>query len=335
MPIETGVTRVLARAVGVTAAGVLLTSGCAATPGSITMPGSIGRPETATLRVQVREGGALVVRRVPLEQYAAGAALSEVHPAADDEGLAARVYEVQAVIARSYGVSNRGRHQAQGFDLCATTHCQIYDPSRLTRSRWAATAREAARRTAGEVLWFAGAPARAMFHADCGGHTSHATEVWGGPAPAYLSGRRDAVDAAAVHAEWTADADVETLRAALNTDVRTAVGARLDRIDIAGRDRAGRAEQIVLRGTQTFVVRGEVFREVVTRRLGVRALRSTLFAVRKTRDRFVFTGKGFGHGVGLCQAGALGRLRRGDSPKAVLSYYFPGTVISRLTAGAT
>jgi stage II sporulation protein D len=294
------------------------------------MPGSIGRSAATPLRVQVREGGALVVRQIPLEEYAAGAALSEVHPAAGDVNLAERVYEVQTVMARSYAVSNRGRHATQGFDLCATTHCQIYEPVRFTTSRWAATARAAARRTAGEVLVFAGAPARAVFHADCGGHTSHATEVWGGAAPAYLSGRRDLVDSTAAHAEWTAESSVDALRVALNSDVRTAVGDRLDRIDIAGRDSAGRAEQIVLRGTQTFVVRGETFREVVTRSLGIRALRSTLFTVKKTRDRFVFTGKGFGHGVGLCQAGALARLRRGDSPAAVLTYYFPGASVGRL-----
>ena len=68
-----------------------------------------------------------------------------------------------------------------------------------------------------------------------------------------------------------------------------------------------------------------MFRDVVTRRLGARTLRSTLFSIRKTRDGFTFSGKGFGHGVGLCQAGALARLKAGESPEDVLAYYFPGT----------
>jgi stage II sporulation protein D len=295
----------------------------------MTMPGSIARTNAMTLRVQVREGTALVVRDVALEVYATGAALSEVHPAAGNDALAARVFEVQAVIARTYAVTNRGRHAKDGFDLCSTTHCQLYEPARLGTSRWAAVARAAVQRTAGEVLWFADAPARAVFHADCGGHTSNAAAVWGGIAPAYLSGRRDAVDSAAAHTEWTFEVGTEALRAALNSDVRTAVGAKLERVDIAGRDAAGRAEQIVLRGTRTFVVRGEVFRDVLTRRLGARTLRSTLFSIRQSRDGFLFAGKGFGHGVGLCQAGALARLRGGDSPEAVLEYYFPGTSLHR------
>jgi stage II sporulation protein D len=119
------------------------------------------------------------------------------------------------------------------------------------------------------------------------------------------------------------------MRLALNADPRTAVGERLDDIDIAGRDAAGRAEKIVLRGTRTFVIRGEVFREVITRRLGVRTLKSTLFTVKKARGTFTFTGRGFGHGVGLCQAGALARLKAGDSPDDVLGFYFPGASIHR------
>jgi stage II sporulation protein D len=232
---------------------------------------------------------------------------------------------VQSVLARSYAVSRRGRHDRDGFDLCSTSHCQLYEPARTTTSRWSTVARDAAQRTAGGVLWYADAPARAVFHADCGGHTSAAAAVWGGVAPAYLAARRDAIDSAAAHAAWRYEVAADALRAALNSDVRTAVGAKLDRIEVAGRDAAGRAEQIVLRGTQTFVVRGEVFREVVARRFGPRSLRSTLFSLTKSGSGFQFSGKGFGHGVGLCQAGAIARLRAGESPADVLRFYFPGT----------
>src|SRR6185436_8014695 len=192
--------------------------------------------------------------------YVVAAALSEVHPDAGNTEFARRVFELQAVIARTYAVTNRGRHAKDGFDLCSTTHCQLYEPVRLTASRWAPVARDAAVRTAGEVLWFEGAPARAVFHADCGGHTSGASAVWGGAAPSYLEGERDNGPAASAHTEWTFGTRAEALRVALNSDTRTAVGEKLDAIEIAGRDGAGRAEKIILRGTRTFVVRGEVFR---------------------------------------------------------------------------
>jgi len=293
------------------------------------MPRAAGKARVVTLRVQVREGSALVVRDVPIEDYVAGTALSEVHPAAGDDALAGRVFEMQAVLARTYALSNLRRHASEGFDLCSTTHCQLYEPARLSTSRWAAVVKDATARTAGEVLWFANAPARVVFHADCGGHTSDASAVWGGTAPAYLAGTRDDGPAESAHTAWAFETTSSALRRALDADPRTDVGATLDRIEIAGRDAAGRAELVTLRGTRAFVVRGEVFRDAVTRALGVASIRSTMFTVKKTRAGFAFAGKGYGHGVGLCQTGAIARLKAGAPPEQVLSYYFPGTSLHR------
>jgi stage II sporulation protein D len=322
------------RARGLPSAVLLLSAlagACAPGPGAVTLPRPMAVPRLTpvSLRVQVREGTNLVVREVPLEDYVAAAALSEVHPETADEALAERVFEVQAIIARTYALTNRGRHGKDGFDLCSTTHCQLYEPARLRTSRWASSAQGAVSRTRGEVLWFADAPARALFHADCGGHTSNAAAVWGGLAPTYLSGEKDGGPAETAHTDWTFEVPAQTLRRALNADTRTAVGVKLDRIDVSGRDAAGRAEMLTLRGTRTFVVRGEVFRDVATRALGIKSIRSTLFSVKKSRDTFVFSGKGYGHGVGLCQAGALARLKAGDSPQDVLFFYFPGTTLRR------
>jgi stage II sporulation protein D len=302
---------------------------CTPGPVRVGLPGSPTRSRAMPIRVQVLEGGALAIREVAIEEYVAGTVLAEVHPAPADGPSADRMFEVQAVLARSYAIANRGRHSADGFDLCSTTHCQLYDPARLRTSRWSAAASAAVRRTAGAALWFDGAPARPVFHADCGGHTSSAAAVWGGAAPAYLTAEPDGGPARGAHAAWTFETTVSALRAALNADARTAIGARLDRVEIGGRDAAGRAEQIVLRGSRAFVVRGEVFRDAVTRALGGKSLRSTLFSVKRTGDRFVFSGKGFGHGVGLCQAGAMARLRAGASPQEVLRFYFPGTSLRK------
>jgi stage II sporulation protein D len=151
--------------------------------------------------------------------------------------------------------------------------------------------------------------------------------VWGGKSPVYLAGLRDAGPATHAHLEWTFDTRLSSLGDALNGDSRTAVGTQLTAIDIASRDSAGRAEQVTLRGSRSVTVRGEIFREVVTRALGVQTLRSTLFTLRRNGDHLVFSGRGFGHGVGLCQAGAFARLKAGKSADDVLKFYFPGTKI--------
>ena len=276
----------------------------------------------------MREAGKLVIRDVPVEQYVLATTLSEVDPPAADARVLERMFEVQAILARTYVAANRGRHGRDGFDLCATTHCQIYEPARVGRSRWSAVAREAVARTRGEVLWFDGAPARAVFHADCGGHTSDAAAVWGGAPLPYLRGRRDDPPGPATHRPWTFDASVAEVHDALDADSRTSVGP-LDRLDVTTRDGAGRAERVTLHGgARSVTVTGELFRDVLARAFGQKSIRSTLFTVRRSSGMFVFSGRGFGHGVGLCQTGAFARLQAGASVDAVLSFYFSGTILA-------
>jgi stage II sporulation protein D len=203
-------------------------SACAPGPVRVAMPGAVAVSKTrvpTTVRVQVHEGSVLVVREVPLEQYVETTVLSEVHPDAADEALAEHLFEVQAILARTYAVANAGRHAKDGFDLCPTTHCQLYEPARLKTSRWAAAAHEAARRTSGVLLWFGDQPARAVFHADCGGHTSDATAVWGGGPVSYLVGAPDTCPTD--HSDWTLYTRNTALRTALHADQRTAVDQRL------------------------------------------------------------------------------------------------------------
>ena len=298
-------------------------------PGPVEGPAGPHEARTTTIRVQVNEGNALVVRTVALDDYVAASILSEFDPPEADRDVVERMYEVQAVVSRTYALSQRGRHAAEGFDVCSTTHCQLYDPARLRASKWADLAREATVRTAGEVLWFADAPAQAVFHADCGGQRSSAFAVWGGSAPAYLAGGLDDGPAADAHRQWTFDETLVAVRDALNADPRTRVGGTLDQIQVVERDAAGRAERVALKGTRDVVVRGEVLRDVLTRAFGVTSVRSTLFLVTPVRGRLVLSGKGFGHGVGLCQAGAFARLRAGATPETVLAFYYPGTRLRR------
>lgn len=281
----------------------------------------------ATLRVQVVDGTKRTIRRVPLETYVEGTILSEFAPAAGEAGVIGRMLEVQAVISRTYAVAHLGRHARDGFDLCATTHCQLFEPGRMRTSRWAPVAAEAVRRTASAVLWHGGAPASALFHADCGGHTSDAAAVWGGRALPYLTGVTDDGAASAAHRAWHYEATSDAVRRALNASAATRVGDRLTRISVLERDAAGRAVRLTLAGAQTRTVRGEAFRTALTRAFGARTIKSTRFDVRREGAAFVFDGRGFGHGVGLCQAGALARIEAGATPQAVLRRYYPGTTL--------
>ena len=286
------------------------------TPG----PGGVRIPS----QVLVRSKGRVIA--VPLEDYTFGTTLSEVNPSTESPAAAARILEVQAIIARTYAVAELGRHRSEGFDLCDTTHCQVYDPDRARRSPLAAAARAAVAATAHRVLTYHGHIAQTFFHADCGGETAAADDVWGGEAIPYLIAAPDEI-APARHRSWTSTITSADLLRALDADASTNVGRRLDRIDIRRRDVSGRAATLELRGDTTRVIDGDDFRAIVNRTLGDRTIDSTRFSLASTATRYTFTGTGFGHGVGLCQLGAAARARRGDSVEAILAHYFPGTVI--------
>jgi stage II sporulation protein D len=276
--------------------------------------------------VRVRTKGVIV--SVPLEDYVLGSALAEATPVNDTLTAAERIYEVQAVLARTYATAHVGRHRAEGFDVCDATHCQLYDPARIKTSRFAAVAREAVQRTSGEVLRYGRWPIDALFHADCGGSTAAADAVWGGPSLPYLMPRRDDLPVIS-HRAWNFTTTGDALRDAFNRDGRTAVGVRLTGIEIVGRDDSGRAATIALRGEHDRVVRGEDLRAVLNRTLGDRAIQSTRFTLTRQAGSYAFAGSGFGHGVGLCQAGAAARARRGDSVAEILAAYFTGASVSR------
>lgn len=272
-------------------------------------------------RITVRSGSGITT--VPLDEYVLGSVLAEISPLDESPATVARVFEVQAVVARTYAVAHEGRHRSEGYDLCDSTHCQLYEPKRIQTSRFAAAARAAVARTSGVILMYGTRPAEALYHADCGGYTASADAVWGGVGSPYLLARPDDVRSV-THRAWQFSVPTNRAREALNADATSEVGKRLDAIRILERDRSGRAEAIELRGEHTHVLRGEQLRAILNRTLGDRALMSTRFTITHDRDAYVFDGTGFGHGVGLCQVGAMARARIGEPVDSILSHYFTG-----------
>jgi stage II sporulation protein D len=284
-------------------------------------PHAMRREGPAHGRVRVQLDKQIV--SVPIDEYVRVVILSEFSPGPAEPGAVEKMLELQAVVSRTYALFPR--HRGQGFDFCASTHCQLYDPSGTKTARWAAAAARAARNTSGVVLWFDRKPARIAFHADCGGRTSAARDVWSGLEPSYLAALDDGGPAAVAHSTWRFAPPRPALLAALNADARTRVGKRLDRIDVVKRDDGGRVQVVALKGERAPLVRGEDLRAVLTRAFGFRALGSTRFDVAPLKGTFEFSGRGLGHGVGLCQVGAFARISAGANPADVLAHYFPGT----------
>lgn len=283
------------------------------------------------LRIEVGPRGSGTIERVDLESYVRDVVVGELSVASADARLATPAYEAQAIVARTYALAVRSRHAADGFDLCSTTHCQVFVRDQWRRSRWASAVDAAIERTRGRYLTHGTrSPIEAVFHAHCGGHTSAAAEVWRSVGAPYLRGVDDPYCVREQPADWTIALDLEVLRLALNRRSRTEVGQRLDGVQVLRRDAGGRVVEVAVSGTRAPVVTGEDFRLAVLAAAGARSLRSARFDVERVGTQLRFTGRGSGHGVGLCQVGLIGRLRAGQDPEHALLAYYPGTRIASL-----
>lgn len=285
---------------------------------------------SVTVQVPGRPGEPGRVLRLALDDYVEGAVAAEAWVRSGSEpAYAEKVFELQALVARTYALANLGRHKHEGFDLCATTHCQIYRPVPATHP-WREVIQQAATRTHAEVILYGGAPIQALFHANCGGATSAAHDIWGGAERPYLTSVPDPICARDPASAWRVSLPHDDLVRALDRDPRTAVGGRLDSIDILDTAPAGRVLLVALTGIRSPVVRGEELRAIIMRTFGARSVQGPRYRIRRDGQSFVFTGTGMGHGAGLCQFGAAARLRGGASPEEVVRYYFPGSTVGRL-----
>jgi SpoIID/LytB domain protein len=278
------------------------------------------------VRVRLSRGDATL--RLPLEEYVFGVLAAEGSVETELEAL-----KSLAVAARTYAVHNAGRHARDRFDLCDTTHCQrfAYVRDESVRPDFYELARRAVRETEGEVLRdSAGRVADSYFSAACGGRTADASKLWGvREAPAYLRGVAD--ESCNVESEaWTDVIPAARLLKALQADERSDVGARLDGVRVTRRDHTGRAEWVELEGQRRRRLRGWDFKIIVGRTLGWGVLKSSRFEVARAGSAYVFRGTGFGHGLGLCQAGAHVSAARGASHRQILARYFPGASLGEL-----
>lgn len=265
------------------------------------------------VRVGPASGATGRVTTLPLELYVARVLAGEGEPNAAD---AAR--QALAVAIRTYAIANAARHGADGFDLCDSTHCQVL------RAATAAT-RRAAFATAGRILTYNGSPAQLFYSASCGGYSQSADQAWPGAKYPYLRVAPDEV-----HQDdpsWALSLTLDEIDRALK---RAGFTGRLRSIRIAERNTSGRAARLEVAGLTPGVVAGEQFRMAI----GPVTLRSTSFSIETDGNVVRFTGRGFGHGVGMCVIGAGRRAARGESTAAILAQYYPGLELTSVNAVA-
>jgi stage II sporulation protein D len=265
---------------------------------------------TRTVALGAAGGGR--VEQIPLEVYVARVLSGEGEPNAPEA-----TQQALAIAIRTYTLFNTGRHAREGFDLCDAVHCQV--PRAAARD----SARSAARATAGRILTYRGAPAEIFYSASCGGRSEVAEAVWPGTSHPYLRARKDDV-----HDEdmpWMLEMSLAELQAHLE---RNGFSGTLKNVEVKGRTKSDRVAVLKLSGMQPERIGSYQFRAAI----GTTVLRSTAFSVKKRDDLLQFTGRGYGHGVGMCVIGAGRRARRGESVVDILKTYYPGLRIETLVS---
>ena len=271
----------------------------------------------ATIRIGVLRNGAYEIVPVSLENYVARVLTGEALPGSDPAAL-----EALAIAIRTYTLGNRTRHRADGFDICDQTHCQVM------RAATPATERAAAS-TAGQILFFQGDPATVFYAASCGGRTEKPSNVWPGAAdPPYLPSRDD--DGCGGTPVWSTTLSLRDLQRALRAAGFTGT---LRDVRIASRNESGRAARLALDGLSPAQISGQDLRAAVSRTLGWQYVQSASFELARSGDTVRMSGRGAGHGVGMCVIGSSKLAAAGRSAAQILRQYYPGTTIGPLTSG--
>lgn len=302
-----------------------------------------------------------VINVVDLDSYLRGVVPSEMPREFPPEALKA-----QAVAARTEVLKRSARHAAEGFDICATVHCQVYNG--MTNEAEATD--RAIRETAGLVLKKDGRIVDAVYTGVCGGHTENNENVWDGLAQSHLRGVFDgpgapdllggrlreeriaqrwiersipaycnttiteipaALEYTKKYYRWREEIPRLELERAIQAETGQRVGALLDIIPLE-RGASGRLRRVRVVGTERTI---EIAKELSIRRaFSPTTLFSACFVVEKVGSggalprAFIFRGAGWGHGVGMCQTGAAMMALKGFSFEQILQHYYTGVQIA-------
>ncbi len=278
------------------------------------------------LYIDIENNELRIINEVPLEKYLCSVVACEL---VSDKMEAVKA---QAIVARTFAYKNLGRHKAKGYDFCDLTHCQVYKGSSYEREY----SIKAVESTSNEVITYKGEIAEAFYHSTCGGLTSEPLEIWGSSSYPYLISIADCSPSGkdycsnSPHYRWGCYINDDEMYYALKQNDKTNPGDYLTSLEVFERGDSGRVTKVIIRGENTHIISGSKFRNSVCRVLGWGEIKSTDFDIQDSEYGYYFTGKGLGHGIGLCQWGAKSMAKEGYDAYQIIHFYFPRTKLEKI-----
>jgi stage II sporulation protein D len=269
-----------------------------------------------------------VINRISLEDYLKGVVPAEMPTGSGDSYFQA--LKAFSICARTYAVMKMGSNNSF-FDVYLDTRDQVYDGTDVENP----LSDKAVDETKNLILTYGGKPATVFYSAACGGHTEDAGNVFAGVEAPYLKGVKDgdppncSIEPGFNWQEiYTSKTIVDMLKSAGYISNENYI---LKNIEVKSRFESGRVNilQITLNkisGEEKIIkIEGNKIRSIIRTADNKHILRSTMFNISFTNGTVIIKGKGNGHGVGLCQWGAIHHSVDGKNYKQILSFYFPGT----------
>lgn len=243
-----------------------------------------------------------IVNAAPLEDYVAGVVQSEAGSKQHVE-----YYKLQAVSCRTYALTNQRKHLPEGFEVCDQVHCQVYK-GRNTHD----TIAQAVLETKGMVVVDSEIRLiHSTFHSNCGGETLNAEDVWSRPEP-YLLATVDPFCVSSAHARWSKRIPRSEWISYLTRTYGVDATSSSQLFPLLEFEPSCRS--VYLNATTPLVALKQVRKDW--------QLNSTYFSVHEQGGEVVIDGRGFGHGVGVCQEGAMAMARKGYSFVDILHFYY-------------
>lgn len=256
-----------------------------------------------------------VINELPLEEYLYGVVPLEISSKASFEALRA-----QAVASRTYAYHQKLKNKGNDYDLSSTVLSQVYGGFDKEKE----TANNAVDSTEGIVLVYKNEIIYSAFHGNCGGYTENSKSTWNTELP-YLKSVRCSYCRDSIHYKWSCSITSENIRIALRNSGYS-IGRVID-IEVIDTNSSGRVSDLEIEHADgSLKISGAKFRMS----MGPNLIRSANFRVEKENSKFVFNGRGWGHGVGLCQDGAFGMAESGFNFERILEKYYHGADLVKI-----
>jgi len=278
----------------------------------------------------------LAINQLSMEDYLKGVVPAEIGK------LNIKMIEAskaQAIAARTYAFAHLRKHSDMGYDIECTVQDQVYMGYFLEDSM----TNRAIEETKGIIAFYKNLPIDAKYHSTCGGYTSNNENEWGGEPVPYLRGTFDGEGclfkkvycSKSKHYKWSYEYSKDDFYNMISRNYSNLKKNNIKAVDVyvSKRDKYKRVVEMTIKDKSgnKYTVKGFDIRKMFTfeEHLGG-ILKSRNFTIDRKGKKIIINGGGYGHGVGMCQYGAMEMANSGKNYKQILTHYYKGIQLKKI-----